>query len=58
MSVVTMELCDDLDSPAALSVGDDLLAVGGWEEALPVVVPVVLHRVVRDVRVPLGTTHV
>ena len=53
-----MELCDDLDSPAALSVGDDLLAVGGREEALPVVVPVVLHRVVRDVRVALGTTHV
>ena len=58
MSVVTVELCDDLDSPPALSVGDDLLAVGGGEEALPVVVAVVLHRVVRDVRVALGTTHV
>ena len=55
MGVVTVELCDNLDSSASLPVTDNLLAVRRGEEALPVVLA--LHRVVRDVRVPLWTSH-
>ena len=55
MGVVTVEFCDNLDSSPALAVADDLLAVSCWEEALAVVLH--LHRVVCDVCVPLGTSH-
>ena len=55
MGVVTVEFCDNLDSSPSLAVADYLLAVSCWEEALAVVLD--LHRVVRDVCVPLGTSH-
>ena len=57
MGVVTVELCDNLDSSATLPVTDDLLAVRRREEALPVVQLPLHPRVVRDVRVPLWTSH-
>ena len=57
VGIVTVELCDNLDSSATLAVTDDLLAVGRGEEALAVHLLNLHPCVVCDVRVPLGTSH-